>query len=139
MTATPTEFFHKTYDETLMLLVEMRDWVAYRQGRERGNGEPSRLNAADRMLVCCESMRVTARLTHIMAWLLAQKAVYSGEIEPEEAVGEDMPLAGLDVCMDNGQENHTGFPPQLLQLMDRSYRLYIRVARLDEMVRRRLH
>lgn len=139
MTSTPTTFFNRTYDETMGLLVEMRDYVAHRQGREL-NGEASvRMNTIDRMHVCCESMRVTARLTHVMAWLLAQKAVYAGEIGPEEAVSHDTPLAEVAICMECEPGNHAGFPRQLLRLMDRSHHLYLRVARLDEMVRRRLN
>jgi len=140
VTSTPTAFFHKTYDETMVLLVEMRDYVARRENGGMGSEAASgRLDPVDRMQVCCESMRVTARLTHVMAWLLAQKAVYAGEIEQEEAVGHDEPLATVAVCMETENGDHTGFPRQLLQLMDRSYRLYVRVARLDEMVRRRLN
>lgn len=138
MTA-PTAFFNKTYDETMGLLIEMRDYVARRQEREPHGSGSCRPDTADRMQICCESMRVTARLTHVMAWLLAQKAVYSGEIGQKEAIADDTPLSEVAVCMERERGNQPGFPRQLLQLMDRSHRLYVRVARLDEMVRRRLH
>ena len=67
--------FHKTYDETLALLVTARDYMSYAVPVKQPDVEP-----AQRLQVSCEAMRVTARLSHVMAWLLAQKAVQAGEI-----------------------------------------------------------
>src|SRR5687767_7960954 len=66
---------HKTFDETLALLVTARDYMSYAVPVKQPDLEP-----AQRLQVSCEAMRVTARLSHIMAWLLAQKAVQAGEI-----------------------------------------------------------
>jgi regulator of CtrA degradation len=132
--ATPTAFFNKTFDETLALLTEMRDYVAFGEARDRAG-----LAALDRARLCCASLRVTARLTQIMAWLLSQKAVHAGEISAAEVVERNGPLAGIEVCMSGEAEDEiASLPDQVRDLADRSHRLYLRVARLDDMVRRQV-
>jgi regulator of CtrA degradation len=128
----PTAFFSKTYDETMSLLVEVRDYVAHDPKRDREDLAPS-IGA----LLCCEALRVTARLTQVMAWLLAQKAIHAGELSPAQLVAQNGPLAEIEICMADEAGEEIGFLPQYFRdLLDRSRRLYLRVARLDEMVRR---
>jgi regulator of CtrA degradation len=114
------------------LLVEMRDYVAHAQPSDRHGLSPlqgARLSSA--------TLRVTARLTQIMAWLLAQKAIHAGELNTADAVARHGPLAAIDVCMSGEQpEEVTELPSYFRDILDRSHRLYVRVARLDEMVRR---
>jgi regulator of CtrA degradation len=128
----PTAFFSKTYDETMGLLVEVRNYVAQDQKRDRAELAPS-VGA----LLCCEALRVTARLTQVMAWLLAQKAIHAGELSAAQVVAQNGPLAEIAICMAEEAGEEHGFLPQYFRdLLDRSRRLYLRVARLDEMVRR---
>jgi len=88
----------------------------------------------------CEALRVTARLTQIMAWLLAQRAVHAGELSTEELVRRNEALADIEICMAADEEGLiAGLPARFRELLDRSHRLYTRVARLDEMIRRQLH
>jgi regulator of CtrA degradation len=130
----PTAFFSKTYDETMDLLVEVRDYVAHDQKRDRDELAPN-VGA----LLCCEAMRVTARLTQVMAWLLAQKAIHAGELTTQQVVAQNGPLAEIAICMAQEGNEQVGFLPQYFRdLTERSRRLYLRVARLDEMVRRNL-
>ena len=70
MTGVPahTEFFGRTYDEAMGLLLEARNYVIAAELRRQRVLQPT-----DRLILCCEAMRLTARLTHVMAWLLAQK------------------------------------------------------------------
>ncbi len=82
----PTAFFGKTYDETLGLLVEVRDYVADGELRDRAALAP-----AVGARLSCEALRVTARLTQLMAWLLAQKAVHAGELSNEEVIRRNDP------------------------------------------------
>lgn len=127
-----TAFFGKTYDEAMALLVEVRDYLAYREPIDRETLVPM-----DRLQLCCETMRLTARLTQIMAWLLAQRAVHSGEISQAEALADHEALAELAICM-GGEEEATvaSLPQRVRSLLERSRRLYVRVARLDELARR---
>jgi regulator of CtrA degradation len=131
MDTAPTAFFNKTYDETIALLYEARNYVA-------ATHRPSPVEApTDRLRASCETMRLTARLTQVMAWLLGQKAVHAGEMTMEQLIEEHQPLVDVAVCMEEGKEQADGLPTALRELLDRTHRLYIRVARLDEMVRRR--
>jgi regulator of CtrA degradation len=127
----PTAFFGKTFDEAITLLVEARDHVA------AGIGErPRDRSVEDHLRMARETMRVTARLTQIMAWLLAQKAVHAGELTPQQAASEAHRLAGQAICLDHDEAHHAGLPLGLQALLARSHALYVRVARLDELVRR---
>ena len=135
ITGAPTAFFAKTYDETLGLLVAVRDYVADGETRDRATLTP--IAGAK---LSCEALRVTARLTQIMAWLLAQKAVHAGELSSVELVARNDPLTEIDVCMEEAEsEAMTSLPARFRELLAHSHRLYIRVARLDEMMRRQLH
>ena len=126
-----TEFFGKTYSEAVSLLVEARDYLTHREPIDRGA-----LAVEERLSFCSETMRLTSRLTQIMAWLMAQRSVYEGEIAPERALAGHDPLAALEICM---REDATDkLPQRLSSLLERSRRLYVRVARLDELARRRL-
>jgi regulator of CtrA degradation len=127
----PTAFFGKTYDEAMALLVEARDYIAGREAHDR-----ERLGIDARLRACSETMRLTARLTQIMSWLLAQRAVHAGEMATGDIVARWEPLAAVDVCMEDERGRAHGLPPDLAALLERSRLLYIRVARLDEMIRR---
>lgn len=43
------------------------------------------LDPLDRVLFSCESLKVTTRLMHVIAWLLTQRAVDAGELAPDHA------------------------------------------------------
>jgi regulator of CtrA degradation len=125
-----TAFFGRTYDEAFALLVEARDYIARTEPIERDF-----VDVASRARMAVETTRLTARLTHIMAWLLARKAVHAGEISPEEGARPPYILDRNEELAGEGKMTDI-LPPGLESLLDRSQRLYIRVSRLDEMVRR---
>ncbi|MGE5548052.1 MAG: DUF1465 family protein [Solirubrobacterales bacterium] len=128
-------FIRRTYDETVNLMVEARNYMAY---VERGERERVELTTGLRM--SCEAMRITSRLTQVMAWLMMQRAVEEGEIPPEQALAEENRLSGSDVCTDVTFAEDEALPNGLRSLLDRSLRLYMRVARIEEqMLRHRLH
>jgi regulator of CtrA degradation len=128
---TATRFFGKTYDETMTLLVASRDYLANAQPADATGLKP-----IERLRVNCEAMRLTTRLTQIMAWLLAQRAVFEGEMTREMASSEEFRLAADDVCLAETETDTVVLPPRLCELLDESRRLYVRVARLDELTRR---
>ncbi len=84
----------------------------------------------------CEALRVTSRLTQVMAWLMLQRAVMAGEVTQEQAMAEDNLLSGQDVCL--VERDELDLPPALRSLLERSHRLYQRVSRLERMVLDRL-
>ncbi len=132
-TFSETAFFGKTYGEAMDLLVEARDYLLHGEPIDR-----DMLLPVGRLQLCCETMRLTARLTQIMAWLLAQRAVHAGEMTQQAALADNKALADLEICMDGEDAEASGLPDRLVSLLDRSRRLYVRVARLDDLARRQL-
>jgi regulator of CtrA degradation len=131
--AQATEFFGRTYGEAMTLLVEARDYLTHREPIERQTLPPPQ-----RLHMSSETMRLTARLTQIMGWLLSQRAVYEGELTPEAALDGQPALAEIEVCMVDEAAAVAELPQRLRHLLDRSRRLFVRVARLDELARRRI-
>jgi regulator of CtrA degradation len=129
--SSPTEFFGKTYDETFELLLEARSYIRHGAGVDAGG-----LEQEDRLRFALECLRVTSRLSQVMAWLLNEKAIHAGEIGREELAGDEHRLSQRKICLDDGFELSIGLPPQLLELLARSRALYIRVSRLDELAHR---
>lgn len=126
-----TAFFNKTYDEAFALLIEARNYVAHEQ--------PADDAAADmwsRARISLETTRLTSRLGHVMAWLLARKAVHVGEISREAAGRPPYVLDYDELIAANDGPLAAPLPPHLESLMERSQRLYTRVYRLDELVQR---
>ncbi len=126
-------FFNRTYDDTMALLIEARNYIAYQESIDQQTLRPQ-----VRLQVSYESLRVTSRLTQVMAWLLAQKAVHAGELTPEQVVTEDYSLSGGDICSDPSGPDNEELPTGLRNLLERSYHLYMRAVRLDEQFRRNI-
>jgi len=123
----PPIFLRSTYDETLDLMVEARNYLAYVERRER-----QRAGVVASLRMSCEAMRVTSRLTQVMAWLMMQRAVVEGEISADEAMVDRNRLSGASVCLDETFNDDESLPRGLRSLMDRSFRLYVRIARIEE-------
>ncbi|HVI52650.1 MAG TPA: DUF1465 family protein [Candidatus Sulfotelmatobacter sp.] len=125
--------FTRTYDETFDMIVEARNYMRHMLPRERRFGEDNEVG----LRFSCEAMRVTSRLTQVMAWLMMQRAVLDGEITQEEALNDHNRLSGQDVCL-SGDEYPPHMPAGLCSLLQRSQRLYERVLRLERMAVSRL-
>ncbi|MFA6219126.1 MAG: DUF1465 family protein [Erythrobacter sp.] len=80
-----------------------------------------------RIALSIEGLRTTTRVMHVLAWLLNQRAYFSGELSegqlrrhnalPEERLADPVNLALLE--------------PETRELIHESERLHARVARLD--------
>ncbi len=66
----------------------------------------------------------------------SQRAVQAGELSRAEAPEDQQVLTEVRVCMMQDEHAWRGLPQRLVALLDKSHRLYIRVARLDELARR---
>lgn len=130
MIGNPT-FFNGPYDETMALLIETRNYIAFHEAIDQRKLPPH-----VRLQVSYESMRVTSRLTQVMAWLLAQKAVHAGELTMAQVATEEYALSGGDICTDPSGPENEDLPSGLRSLLERSHKLYMRVARLDALVHR---
>ncbi|MEB3702389.1 DUF1465 family protein [Candidatus Bealeia paramacronuclearis] len=122
--------FNRTFDEANNMLLEAREYVKFYAARDVQHLPP-----IERLKVSCEAMRVTARLTQIMAWLLMQKAIRAGEVSKEDYITEDARLLVGGTCLDTSSQEDLSIPPRLRDLLKQSYALYLRVQRLDERFR----
>lgn len=121
-------FFRGTYDEAFDLLVEARNYVQNDVAAFKYADNPP-----DPLAMTQETMRLTSRLTQVMAWLMAERAVREGEIDEEEFIKDKYRIEGHAVCLKRTiDEMEDELPEGLNDLMERSYNLYRRVLRLDE-------
>ena len=80
----------------------------------------------------CESLKVTTRLMHSIAWLLNQKALRAGEISKEDALSDAKDL-GYAPPSDRAQVEH--FPAEAQALIATSEELYGRLRRFSGQIR----
>jgi len=123
----------RTFDEGLALTQEVRNYIAYHEQADRREFDLSRC-----LHVGYQHTRVSARLIQVMTWLLAMKALLSGEISPEQFIAPQYALTESEECSSDKGEEDTDMPAGLRDLMVRSHALYSRILRLDSMVRGKL-
>lgn len=111
------------YVEAMLLADEARAYFD-----EAGRAERGALAALSRVTFSCESLKVTTRLMHIIAWLLTHRAVDAGEITAGEAL---LPSRRLGEAPETDPEALAQMPAQATAIILASIDLYRRVARLD--------
>lgn len=97
-----------------------------------------RMNSEQVLKVSTEALRVTVRLTQIIAWLMLQKAVLEGELSQKEFLSSDCRVLRGKHCRESASENDEDLPLRLRQLLKESRELYLRVVRLDMVAREHL-
>jgi regulator of CtrA degradation len=112
------------YTEALVLADEARAYFD-----EAGRAERNELDPFARVGFACESLKVTTRIMHIVAWLLTQKAVESGEIPSADG---RRPERRLGNAQDSDPEIVAQLPPAAKRLISASSDLYARVKRLEQ-------
>lgn len=119
-------FIDKTFKDTLSLLYKARVYAQSRFQASQPNRSPLTL-----LQINSEMMRVTSRLTQVMAWVLAQKAFLRGELTFKEASAAECGFFNDKTCLASLTAPHTNIlPPTLQALLEESQRLYIRVSHL---------
>ena len=112
------------YTEAMLLADEARSYFD-----QAGREARSELEPFVRVGFACESLKVTTRIMHIVAWLLTQRAIETGEIpgrhgrRPERRLGQAGESDPAIVAQ---------LPPAAQRLINSSADLYARVKRLDE-------
>ena len=109
------------YVEAMVLADEVR---GYFDGP--GRDERDSLPPLARVRFSCESLKVTTRLMHIVAWLLTRRAVEAGEIA--RAGG---PPRRLSEAADSDPEAFAILPETARGLIEASRELYQRIRRLE--------
>jgi len=95
---------------------------------QRGRADRESLDPVTRVCFSCESLKVTTRLMHVIAWLLTQRAVDAGEMAPREALEPSRRLGPAPVSDMDAVE---AMPRAAKGLIEASTELYRRVERLD--------
>ncbi|WP_432423296.1 DUF1465 family protein [Sphingomonas lycopersici] len=111
------------YTEAMLLADEARGYFD-----EGGRIEREALPPVMRVGFSCESLKVTTRLMHVIAWLLTQRAVQQGELAARDALDPSRRLGEAPVTEPDVLSN---LPEQARQMIASSIDLYRRVARLD--------
>jgi regulator of CtrA degradation len=112
------------YTEAMLLADEARSYFD-----DAGRGDRISLEPFVRVGFACESLKVTTRIMHIVAWLLTQRAIETGEIPGHEG---RRPERRLGHAGDSDPELVAKLPPAAQRLIDASGELYARIKRIDE-------
>src|SRR3954451_251264 len=112
------------YTEAMLLADEARSYFD-----SAGREERDALDPFARVGFSCESLKVTTRLMHIIAWLLTQRAVDSGELSRAQAAA---PSRRLGEEPDSDEALLPRLPETAHTLIEASRDLFSRIRRLDE-------
>lgn len=123
-TALTPKLIDSLYMEAMVLADEARAYFD-RHGRD----DRLLLDPLVRVGFSCESLKVTTRLMHIIAWLLTQRAVEAGELTPEQA---RKPERQLGATVESDEDALGQLPDSAVALIQASRDLYERVRRLGQ-------
>ena len=112
------------YVEAMVLADEARSYFD-----TGGRDDRLALDPIDRVGFSCESLKVTTRLMHVIAWLLTQRAVGAGELSRTQA---GTPERRLGTAADTDRDLLQRLPETAVDLIRASEELYGRVSRLDQ-------
>jgi len=112
------------YTEAMLLADEARSYFD-----DAGRDERASLHPFARVGFACESLKVTTRIMHIVAWLLTQRAIESGEIPMVEGRRAERRLGN---AQDSDPAVVVQLPEAAQRLISASTDLYARVKRIDE-------
>src|SRR3954466_6724968 len=111
------------YTESMVLADEARSYFD-----DAGRDARATLEPFARVGFACESLKVTTRIMHIVAWLLTQRAVETGEIPGQDG---RRPERRLGHAQESDPEIVTKLPPEAKRLIETSSELYARIKRID--------
>lgn len=111
------------YLEAMLLADEARGYF-----EEAGRDERDGLDAHARVAFSCESLKVTTRLMHVLAFLLTRRAVDAGELTERQALE---PSRRLDAQPPVDPAAIARLPERARALVEASAALHRRAASLD--------
>ncbi|HUG46656.1 MAG TPA: DUF1465 family protein [Sphingomicrobium sp.] len=112
------------YTEAMLLADEARAYFD-----DAGRSDRTLLEPFARVGFACESLKVTTRIMHIVAWLLTQRAIETGELT---RIDGRRPERRLGNAQDSNPEAVAKLPPAAQRLINDSSDLYARIRRLEE-------
>ena len=111
------------YVEAMVLADDARSYFD-----EGGRQEREALAPMARVTFSCESLKVTTRLMHVIAWLLTQRAVLAGELRQRDALDPSRRLGEAPLTE---PEMLRELPETACAMIAASMDLHRRVARFD--------
>ncbi|MES2495302.1 MAG: DUF1465 family protein [Pseudomonadota bacterium] len=111
------------YTEAMLLADEARAYFEH-----RGRDDRDELDPLARVSLSCESLKVTSRLMHMLAWLLTERAIELGQMTDDEAAAAARRLGD---AAPSDASSVRGLPKPAIALIDASQDLYARVRRLE--------
>lgn len=111
------------YIDAMVLADEARSYFD-----EGARADREALDPMARVVFSCESLKVTTRLMHVIAWLLTQRAVEAGEILPRDTLD---PARRLGTAPESDSAALASLSQSARALIMASVELHQRVARLD--------
>ena len=118
-----SELFERTFREGMELV---EDTASYLDGD--GRRESRLLSRAAALAYAAESMKLTTRLMQVASWLLVQRAVREGDMEPDAACD---PRYRLTPRTAEKEPGHAELPIALVEYVVRAEKLHDRVLYLD--------
>src|SRR5215218_5779268 len=103
------------YTEAMLLADEARSYFD-----DAGRDDRLTLEPFMRVSFACESLKVTTRIMHIVAWLLTQRAIETGEIPGNEG---RRPERRLGHAQESDAETVANLPPSAQRLIESSSEL----------------
>jgi regulator of CtrA degradation len=111
------------YTESMLLADEARAYFD-----ENGRDDREMLDPMLRVGFSCESLKVTTRLMHVIAWLLTQRAIETGELSPIQG---RHPSRRVGHAAASDDTLVVRLPDDARGLIEASIDLYERVKRID--------
>jgi len=115
---------HSLYTEVMILADEAR---AYFERHHKNDSVAPELAIA----FSCESLKVTTRLMHSIAWLLSEKAIYSGEVSEADLDNHDR---NLGYAPESDPESVKTLSAQAQYLVSESEVIYSRLQRINKQI-----
>jgi regulator of CtrA degradation len=120
-------FIEDSYQETLTLMTELRDYLTEIQSSPTPSLDPQ-----IRTRIIGEISSMTRHMTEAMAWLLLQKAAAAGEITSVEASERADGLMTVEETPREPEAGAAALPMEVRGYIDRSRRLYGQIRKLRE-------
>jgi len=117
------KLIEQLYIEAMVLADEARAYFEREQ-----DVDEQLLSPALRISLSCESLRVTTRLMHAIAWLLNQKAYLAGELSVHQLAGHGR---ALGLAPDSDPAALALLPERAQTLVHDSEQLFDRLVRLE--------
>jgi len=132
-TIEPVAFVDQTLQGAHMLLKSTHDYIKWQAPLDIENR-----GYQETFKVSCEAMRITVRVTQIIAWLMLQKAVLEGDLTRDEVLSDEFQVLRGQTCLESSSESDSQLPPRLRELLKESREFYFRILRLDQLSRKRI-